>query len=471
MTFIRYKQSGKKEYAYEVNAYWDSEKKKPRQKTTYLGVVIDKKKKIFEKKRPRVIPERFILDFGDSYLLNNFLEQSGFVRLLRSVFAEHTSFLIALISYRLCYGSAMYFAQIWMEGSYAKLIYKENLSSQRISDFLKIIGSEDILRKFFNVYLKDKIENTRGIILDTTSLPNQIHMPLTAWGISGEQIDKQIRFLLVVDKTNSAPLFFRLLPGNIVDVSVLSNTLAEMEKLGLKDLYTYLDAGFFSEVNIKEFYEKKINFLTRLPASRLIYKELIQTEIKNIEAIPNGVRYGERIMFIKQKKINLFGKEIYAHIVLDPKRKAREINNYLLEIMDEKDKNEEADYMFAKKGVMILISSFQISKEEVVPTYYIRQTAEKLFGFSKDDLNLLPLRGHSEEAIRGFIFIQFLSLIAFVQLKNKIGRKATVEEVLLTMRNLKCKVYENEILINELTKKQKLIAEHLNIIMPKKMGI
>lgn len=277
--------------------------------------------------------------------------------------------------------------------------------------------------------------------------------------------------MLVVDKTNSAPLFFRLLPGNIVDVSVLSNTIAEMERLGLKDLYTYLDAGFFSEVNIKEFYEKKINFLTRLPASRLIYKELIQTEIKNLEAIPNGVRYGKRIMFIKQKKINLFGKEIYAHIVLDPKRKAREINNYLLEIMDEKDKNEEAEYMFTKKGVMILISSFEISKEEVVPAYYIRQTAEKLFGFSKDDLNLLPLRGHSEEAIRGFIFIQFLSLIAFVQLKNKIGRKATVEEVLLTMRNLKCKVYENEILINELTKKQKLIVEHLNIIMPKKMGI
>ena len=120
---------------------------------------------------------------------------------------------------------------------------------------------------------------------------------------------------------------------------------------------------------------------------------------------------------------------------------------------------------------MILVSSFCIDKKEVVSSYYTRQTAEKLFGFSKDDLNILPLRRHSEEATRGFIFLQFLSLLAFVQLKNKLGKELTVEEVLLTMRNLKCKVYENELLVMEPTKQQKLFAEKLNIILPKNLGI
>ena len=50
MTFIRYKKFGKQEYAYEVKSYWDSNSKKPKQQTKYLGVVIDKEKKIFEKK-------------------------------------------------------------------------------------------------------------------------------------------------------------------------------------------------------------------------------------------------------------------------------------------------------------------------------------------------------------------------------------------------------------------------------------
>lgn len=39
MSYIRYKQFGNKQYAYEVTAYWDKEAKKPRQRVKYLGVV------------------------------------------------------------------------------------------------------------------------------------------------------------------------------------------------------------------------------------------------------------------------------------------------------------------------------------------------------------------------------------------------------------------------------------------------
>ncbi|MGC8479667.1 MAG: hypothetical protein ACP5M9_03295 [Candidatus Micrarchaeia archaeon] len=44
----------------------------------------------------------------------------------------------------------------------------------------------------------------------------------------------------------------------------------------------------------------------------------------------------------------------------------------------------------------------KISKNDVVPAYYVRQIAEMLFGFSKDDINILLLRAHSEEVLRGF---------------------------------------------------------------------
>ena len=46
-----------------------------------------------------------------------------------------------------------------------------------------------------------------------------------------------------------------------------------------------------------------------------------------------------------------------------------------------------------------------------------------------------------------------------------------MEEVLLTMRNLKCKVYDKELIVQELAKQQKEVVEKLNIIVPKKMGI
>ena len=473
MTFIRYKTFGKQEYAYQIKSYWDSKTQKPKQKTVYLGVVVDKSKKIFEKRLSLPKQEKLILDFGDSYFIKEFFEKVKFSKLIEEVFGDEKNFFLSLINYRLCYPSAMRFSKTWFEGNYAKICYPTvDLSSQRISDFLKFLGDENLQRKFFKQYIPSYVESNEGIIIDATSLPNQIHMPITQWGLSGEEIDKQIRFLLVVDKKNSMPLFFRYFSGNIVDVSTLKNTIKEIQKFGIKENYVYMDAGFFSEDNILELYEQKINFLTRLPSLRTIYKELITSEVKNIERYENAVQYGKRALFIKQKKINLFGKDAFAYIVLDPERKGREMKNFLLQnIKNTENSVEELEYDMMKRGIMILVSSFNLKNEDVVPAYYVRQTAEKLFGFSKDDLNLLPLRIHSEEALRGFLFMQFVTLIAFVHIKNKLGKEHNVEEILLKLRNLKCKVYDDEIIICEPNKQQKEILQKLDILMPKKLGI
>jgi transposase len=124
-----------------------------------------------------------------------------------------------------------------------------------------------------------------------------------------------------------------------------------------------------------------------------------------------------------------------------------------------------------KSGAMILVPSFEIDKKEVVPLYYMRQMVEKLFGFSKDDLDLIPLRVHREETLRGYLLLIFITLTVFALMKKEIGNDYTVEEALLIMRNLKCKVYDNELIVQELAKQQKEVVEKLNIIVPKKMGI
>jgi len=473
MTFIRYKTFGKQEYAYEVKAVWDKKTHKPKQKTKYLGVVIDKNKKIFEKKLKLKQPEKLILDFGDSYVINKLMEEIGFSNLIKDVFSNHMAFVSALLTYRLCYPSAMKYSKDWIEGNYAKLLYNNvKFNSQRISDYFKVLGDEKLQRTFFQEYTKRFTNAKKGIVIDATSLPNQIHMPLTQWGRSGEEIDKQIRFLLAVDKQTQMPLFFRYYSGNIVDVSTVKNTLTELKQLGIKNTFIYFDAGYFSEGNIIELQKEEIDFLTRLPSLRCLYKNLIKEYAKDIEDHKNITRYGERGLFIKQIEIDLFGKKAYAHLVLDPKRKGREMNRLMVQCVDEKDKQaEEISYNMLTRGIMILVSSCKMKKEEVVPTYYIRQTAEKMFGFSKDDLELLPLRVHSEEALRGFLLMQFLSLAVFVKIKERLGKKHTVEELLLTMRNLKCKVYDNKILVSEMVKKQKDFMKELDILMPNSLGV
>jgi hypothetical protein len=62
-------------------------------------------------------------------------------------------------------------------------------------------------------------------------------------------------------------------------------------------------------------------------------------------------------------------------------------------------------------------------------------------------------------------------LTVFALIKKEIGNDYTVEEALLTMRNLKCKVYNDELIVQELAKQQKEVVEKLGIIVPKKLGI
>ena len=137
-----------------------------------------------------------------------------------------------------------------------------------------------------------------------TSLPNQIHIPLSVWGLRGEEIDKQIRLLLVVDKETHYPLMFRILPGNIVDVSTLENTLEELKKYDVKINSICMDAGFFSENNIKEMYERNIPFLTRMPSTRVIYKQL-RGPLRNKLPFSTDCIIPLRINFVSHK-INLF---------------------------------------------------------------------------------------------------------------------------------------------------------------------
>ncbi len=475
MSFVRYKKFGNKEYAYEVTAYWDPVKKKPRQKSRYLGVVVNKEKGVYKRKQVEQKTEKLILDFGDTYLLNEFMKHEDISNLLEKVFGDRTNYMLSLLCYRLCHASAMNYARIWYDGSISRFLFKKvNLSSQRISDFLRDIGDEQIQRDFFKHYLSSfaKAKKKEGVIIDSTALPNQIHFPFNAWGYNDGSIDKQIRFLFVIDKNSSLPLFFRYLPGNIVDVSSLNMTLEELKKYGVKNSFVLIDSGFFSEDNIQDLYEAEIDFLTRLPSSRKIYKDLIKAEAGDIELFDNAVRYGERALFIKQKRIDLFGRNAYAYIVLDPERKGRETRKLLLNALEEQESDkDEIKFKLMKKGIMILTSSFEMKKEEVVPFYYMRQNVERLFGFSKDDLKIIPLRVHKEETLRGYLLLTFMALVVFVLLKKSIGKNHTVEEILLTMRNLKCKVYEDEILVQELTRQQKEVIEKLNIIVPKNMGI
>ena len=84
---------------------------------------------------------------------------------------------------------------------------------------------------------------------------------------------------------------------------------------------------------------------------------------------------------------------------------------------------------------------------------------------------MLPLRVHKEESMRGCLLLIFIALITFLLLKERLGKEITVEEALLSARNLKARVFNREVVTAEMTKKQREIFEKVEVIVPKVTGI
>ena len=284
--------------------------------------------------------------------------------------------------------------------------------------------------------------------MPVSALPSQVNIPITSWGHHDGGIEKETKM----------PLYFRYVAGNIQDVSTLITTICEIKKLGVVPTLCIIDAGYYSEANIKALYSGEVSFLTRMPSNRVIYKSLIHEDDASIERSENAVKYGKRGLFIRKRHIDLYGYPAFAYVVCDPIRRGKEISKKILGLESMED---ELD--LEGSGMMVLVSNVDMNIDEVVPFYYSRQMAEQLFGISKDDLNILPIRTHSEARFRGLMLLSFIALIVYIKVKTFLGAEITVEQVLLLMRNLKCKVFSDKsLIVSEVTKQQNLFLRMQN---------
>jgi transposase len=278
----------------------------------------------------------------------------------------------------------------WYNGNYAKICFPNlNLSSQRISEHLTAIGDESLWRKFFILYTQSVYGNN-GVIIDSTGLPNDIDISLTALGYHGGCIEKEIRMIMVVDRSSGEPLYFRYVAGNIVDVSTLRNTMNELIALNINANYALLDAGYCSEDNIVALYKAQISFLMRIPSGRLIFKNAVDSALPSLETIENCTLYGERILYIKCEEITLYDEyKGYIYICLDIKKKADDITRIMTAAINNKEEPEKISEKLKTAGIFALLSPERITNDELLHLYYLRQSAEQIFEISKSYADIL----------------------------------------------------------------------------------
>lgn len=113
-----------------------------------------------------------------------------------------------------------------------------------------------------------------------------------------------------------------------------------------------------------------------------------------------------------------------------------------------------------------------IALDDVLSVYYSRQSAEQFFDLANGYASLTPLRVHSEETIRGMMMLTFMSasMVRYIQRKLT-GTAVPVKTAFLSLRNQKCRIYDDCIVVEESMKKANDAYKACGIEPPKEIEL
>ncbi len=473
--------------------------------TIYLGRVIDEKNFIFFSKDRGVFkfdpvnnlfldaPENYtgqlkndqrkkptlILDFGDSYFLSQLIRNIKYDEVIEAIGYKNSDTIYSMIMFYILTNYSCMHCNTWYEGNFAKILYPNaDLHSQRISEFLKFLGREDVRQKFFRAHiewLKKNICNDPAIVIDSTGLPNDIDIELPNVSNHNGKISNEVRMVSAVQRDSGYPLIFRAIPGNINDVSTLSTTITTLGEYSVNTDFTLLDAGYVSDKNIDELYEANIDFVARLPEKlKNLHKSIVESGSSDLKTSNNLIEFMGRFVYVKDVECRVGTKQntAYAFLCYDVAAASDENDKTIAnakKLSKKKLKEKHSDFhkIFETSGIFIILSSLPFKREEILNVYYNRLIVEQYFDLGKGLSRLIPLRVHSEDRVLGHLLLcQIAATInLYVQKTLELSYNNSVE-LYLGLRNQKCTVYSTRIITNEAQSSATILYDKFKIKYP-----
>ena len=288
-------------------------------------------------------------------------------------------------------------------------------------------------------------------------------------------MSEETRLIYVVQQRTGLPLFFRYVAGNVIDVSTLTRTIAELKANGINTKFAILDAGYYTGKNADALLDAKISFISRLKSNLRVYKLAVEEHLATLEAKENLVRYNKRLVYIKCIPCMIGAKEdrpAYAYLCKDLTMK-HELERHLVERAE--DESISCDEIFVKMqvhGVFMLISSRRISKENILPLYYTRDQVEKVFELCKQGAKILPVSVETEATFRGHLMMTFMASVMLKMMSAKLkGTSLTTEAVLMIMHEQHAAIYDNELITTEPVRKMNEAYKAFGITCPETLPL
>ncbi len=190
---------------------------------------------------------------------------------------------------------------------------------------------------------------------------------------------------------------------------------------------------------------------------------------KNLESPKNARVFRDKRFFVKEVKIDLFGYLANAYIILDPELRSEKIDEFVSTYCEEaftQNKNQ-SKLEYASCGIVVFASSKPVSIKEILSFCYTKQSIEQILS-SKNELNTLSSSSSADQdkMIQGCLFLQFLLLTLYFHIKEQNRTKHTIEQMLMILRALKCKLFDDQVIPQEALEEQAEILQKYNILVP-----
>ncbi len=479
----------------------------------YLGRVIDKERGIF-KSRERglftydlatnsfgTIPADFELpavqrktkypvrptmavSFGDAFLLDQFLKGNDFWRAVDAIGFRNPDTLHALLAYYILTSHANCHAEDWWELTYVRYLYpKAQMASQRISEALADIGSEEAKRGFFKEYFRFLETNCPhpangglddGILIDSSGLPNSIRFPLTAVNNHNGVVSEEVRLIYVVQQHTGMPLFFRYVPGNVIDVSTVTRTIAELKANGVNTKFAILDAGYYTGANADALMDAGVSFMARMKSNFKVYQRVIKNHLAGLEAKENAVLYNNRLIYVKCIPCRIGKKEdrpAYAYLCKDMTMRHEQEKRIIQRAEDESLSGADIFDDLQKQGIFVLISTRKVSKDKLLPLYYMRDQVEKIFELCKQGGKILPINVESEDTFRGHLMMTFMASAILKLMSDKLRKTSlTTESMFMILHEQHAMIYDDEFITTEPVKKMNEAYKAFKLQCPERIA-
>ena len=374
--------------------------------------------------------------FGDVYFLLCFLITSGIIGVLRQAFPDKLQYerLLCHICHGLLRDGSHISCDDFIERSFASYIFDSiplvSLKSDTI--FFSFMGTDRSKVSFFIAFCKFMRTRNSGFgkacYVDSTPLPNDIvdnpFNALCSHGVEGTAV--MMRLVLVLDEESGLPVWYDIIPGNVLDINTLMQTSQDVfATLGVEIIRFVLDAGYVSKELITKLCspESDKTFIGRMPAKKgYPHKECYRDTKGQFDRGKYTFMRNGHLYYGKQLEKTIFGVKCFVYVYVDKYNALKRLSDYLVEHEDEFEelKDKDKDWQAVKGGFFILISNENKTPKDMLIDYYGRTDIEGVFKTAKEYLQLLPISKWTDLTVRGKILHDIIDTIILLMLRKKL---------------------------------------------------